>query len=485
MQTLIDKDLQSLQEARQLIAKANEAQQVLNRLDQQQIDGIVSAIAEAGERHAEKLARMASEETGFGRAADKVLKNRFASRTLYEALKNLKTVGILREDTAAKVIELGVPVGVVVGLVPSTNPTSTVLFKAMISLKAGNAIIFSPHPNAKNCILETVAIIDKAAQAAGAPCGAISALTLPTLEATQELMKNRGTKMILATGGEAMVRSAYSSGKPAIGVGPGNGPAFIDKSADVPLAVKRILASKTFDNGVICASEQSIIVEKAMEAEVTAELKRQGAHFLDEDESKKLAKFILRANGTMNPQIVGKSVAHIVMLADLKGVPDNARVLIARENQIGAKIPYSREKLAPILAFYVEDTVDDVLEKSVAILTHEGSGHTFCMHANDDALVKRFAQRIPASRIIVNSPAALGGIGATTNLFPSMTLGCGAVGGSSSSNNIGPLDLINIKRVAYGVREAEDLGGTSSSRGNLLDETIVNDIVKKILAQMI
>lgn len=488
MQQLIDKDLQSVQEARLLIKKANGAQAVLNEMTQEQIDAIVKAIAQAGEANAAKLAKMANEETGFGRYEDKIIKNRFASRGLYDAIKDLKTVGVLRELTDEKIIELGVPVGVVVGLVPSTNPTSTVIFKAMIALKAGNAIIFSPHPNAKDCILETVNIITKAAIAAGAPQGAINTLTLPTLEATQELMKNRGTKIILATGGEAMVRSAYSSGKPAIGVGPGNGPAFIDKSADVPKAVKRILASKTFDNGIICASEQSIIVEKAMEAPVMAELKKQGAHFLDERESQKLAKFILRANGTMNPQIVGKSVQNLVNLAGLEGVPENARVLIARETQIGAKIPYSREKLAPILAFYVEDNLDAVLEKSVMILRHEGSGHTFAIHAEDEALVKRFAAKIPASRIIVNSPAALGGIGATTNLFPSLTLGCGAVGGSSSSNNIGPLDLINIKRVAYGVREAEDLAGAAVSSQNsdlAVDETLINDIVRKILVQMI
>lgn len=488
MQTLADKDLLSVQEARDLIAKANSAQAVLNSMSQKQIDAIVQAIAEAGARHAERLAKLANEETGFGRWQDKVIKNCFASQFLYEAIKDQKTIGILREDHSSKIIDIGVPVGVVVGLVPSTNPTSTVLFKALISIKAGNAIIFSPHPNAKECILETVRIITKAAEAAGAPAGAISTLTIPTLEATQELMKNRGTKIILATGGEAMVRSAYSSGKPAIGVGPGNGPAFIDRSADVPMAVRRILASKTFDNGVICASEQSIIVEKAMAAKVEDELIRQGAYFLSDEESKRLAKFILRANGTMNPQIVGKSVAHIAMLADLPHVPEAARVLIARESQVGAKIPYSREKLAPILAFYVEEDVDAVLDKSVTILRHEGSGHTFCMHANDEALVKRFAKTVPASRIIVNSPGALGGIGATTNLFPSLTLGCGAVGGSSSSNNIGPLDLINIKRIAYGVREAEELSGQPNrpvQTAMLDNEALVDAIVSRILKEII
>lgn len=485
MQTLADKDLLSIQQARELIKRAQSAQVVLNGFDQAQLDAITKAIAQVGVRHGQALAKMAVAETGFGKAEDKAIKNHFASQVLYDSIKDEKTVGILSEDTDKHIIEIGVPVGVVVGLVPSTNPTSTVLFKAMIALKAGNTIIFSPHPNAKDCILETVRLVSQAAEAAGAPAGAISCLTIPTAEATQELMKNPGTKMILATGGEAMVRAAYSSGKPAIGVGPGNGPAFIDKSADIKLAIKRILDSKTFDNGVICASEQSIIVEKSIAAQVQSELQRQGAYILSETESKQLGKFILRANGSMNPQIVGKSAYHLARLADLPHVPENTRVLIAPESQVGADIAYSREKLAPILAFYVEDSVDDILEKCIAILQNEGRGHTFCIHANDEALIKRFALRIPASRIIVNSPGALGGIGATTGLQPSMTLGCGAIGGSSSSNNIGPKDLINVRRVAYGVREAEEVLHKLPTPAQVDTNTLVDAIVQKILQEII
>lgn len=487
---LLDKDLISIQEVRNLLKLAKEAQKELAQMSQPQIDRIVKAISDAGYQHATKLAKMANEETGFGKWEDKIIKNVFASKIVYEAIKDEKTVGIIAEDKQNKTIDIGVPVGVVAGIVPSTNPTSTVIYKAMISLKAGNSIVFSPHPNAKKSILETVNIISQAAEAVGCPKHAISTITVPTLMATQELMKHDHTALILATGGSAMVKSAYSSGTPAIGVGAGNGPAFIDKSADVKLAVKRILDSKTFDNGTICASEQSIIIEKCMEEKVVSELKAQGAYFLDDKERAQLAGFILRPNGSMNPQIVGKSVDHIAKLAGLTKVPTTARVLIAYESKVGHDVPYSREKLGPILAFYVENNVEDVLEKSIRILEHEGSGHTYCMHAKDDELVKRFSIRIPASRILINTMGALGGIGGSTSLFPALTLGCGAVGGSSSSNNIGPIDLINIKRVAYGVREMEDLRRDAPKAhtnlcGSDTNDELVNMLVQKIIEKLI
>lgn len=486
---LIDKDLQSIQEVRRLLKEAQKAHEILSTFNQCQIDKIVKAIADAGAAHAEKLAKMANEETGFGRWQDKVIKNLFGSKGVYEAIKDQKTIGILAENKEERTIDVGVPVGVIAGIVPSTNPTSTILYKSLIAIKAGSCIVFSPHPSAKNCIKETVEIISKAAEAAGCPKGAISTITIPTMEATQELMKHPITKLILATGGPGMVKSAYSSGTPAIGVGAGNGPAFIDKSADVRLAVKRIIDSKAFDNGTICASEQSVIVERCMEEKVVAEFKAQGGYFLDEQENKQLAKFILRPNGSMNPQIVGKSVEHIAKLAGLTKVPSTARVLIGKERNVGHEYPYSREKLAPILAFYVEENVDEVLKKSQEILHLEGRGHTFCIHANDEELVKRFALNIPASRILVNTLGSLGGVGGTTNLFPALTLGCGAVGGSSSSNNIGPIDLINIKRVAYGVKELETLREESGMNNHLAgcsnESMLVDEIVRRIMKQLI
>lgn len=488
---LKDKDLISVQETRNLLAEAEKAQRELAGMNQAQIDRIVKAISDAGAAHAEKLAKAAEEETGFGRWQDKVIKNLFAARTVYEAVKDEKTVGILHEDKERKVWDIGVPAGVIAGIVPSTNPTSTVIYKAMIALKGGNAIVFSPHPGAKKCILETVRILSEAACQAGCPRGAISAISVPTMDATQELMRNDKTALILATGGGAMVKSAYSSGTPAIGVGAGNGPAFIDKSADLKRAVKQILDSKTFDNGTICASEQSIIVERCMEEKVIRELKEQGAFILTQEQSRQLGKFILRANGTMNPLIVGKTCAQIASYAGLCGVPDSAKVLVGRETKVGADAPYSREKLAPILGLFVEENTDKVLERSKEILHLEGAGHTFSMHARDLDLVRKFALEIPASRFLVNTPGALGGIGATTDLFPALTLGCGAVGGSSSSNNIGPLDLINIKRVAFGTKELEELRNTTpqqptthSTTTNISQElidTIVNKIIKEFV----
>lgn len=488
---LIDKDLQSIQEVRSLLKEADVAQKVLAKFDQAKIDQIVKAIADACLAASERLAKMANEETGFGIWQDKVIKNVFGSKGIYEAIKDQKTIGILRDNTEEKTIDIGIPVGVIAGIIPSTNPTSTVMYKTLIAIKAGNCIVFSPHPGAKKCILETVKIIQDAAYKAGCPKGAIGCISIPTLQATQELMKSDYTKLILATGGYAMVKSAYSSGTPAIGVGAGNGPAFIDKSADVKLAVKRILDSKTFDNGTICASEQSIIVEKCMEEKVVSELKAQGAYFLSNQEAEQLAKFVLRANGTMNPQIVGKSVEQIAKLAGLTSVPKTARVVIAHESKVGHTAPFSREKLAPILAFYVEDNVDAVLDKVEEILMFEGMGHTFCMHANDHELVKRFSLRVPASRVMVNTLGALGGIGATTNLFPALTLGCGAVGGSSSSNNIGPMDLINIKRVGYGVKEIETLRQEASAscgancESSCSSNLLVDEIVRKIMKELI
>ena len=336
-----DKDLRSIQEVRWLVARAVVAQKELARMSQEKVDSICAAIAEACAGQAERLAKMAVEETGFGIWQDKVLKNLLGSTMTWEAVRDMKTVGIIREDKVRRVIEVGVPMGVVAALIPSTNPTSTAMYKSIISLKAGNAIVISPHPNAKNCIIETAKVIADAAKKAGAPDGIVQCITLPTMEATDALLKNRSIGIILATGGEAMVRAAYSSGNPALGVGPGNGPAYIEKSADIKAAVRRILDSKTFDNGTICASEQSIITEKCIEQEVVDELKRQGGYFMTDAESAQLSRFILRANGTMNPKIVGKNAQTLADMAGIR-IPEGTRVLISRQTRVGRDNPYSR-----------------------------------------------------------------------------------------------------------------------------------------------
>ena len=444
----MDKDLQSRQEARELLRQAEAAQRILAGFSQEKLDAIVKAVSQAFHSRAEELAELAVRETGFGNAADKTVKNQFASHRVWEAVKDMKTVGVLKEDPREKLWEVGVPVGVIAAIVPSTNPTSTVCYKAIIALKAGCAIVFSPHPKATQCTLLAAKIVAEAAEKAGAPKGAVGCLSLVSLEGTRELMEGKETRLILATGGPGMVRAAYSSGKPAIGVGAGNGPAYIHRSADVRHALGCILRSKTFDYGTVCASEQSIIVEECMEQQVRREGSAMGFYFMDKDEAGALAKLLFRPNGALNPEIVGKSGEKLAHRAGFP-VPNGTKVLVAREQEAGPTRPYSMEKLCPVLAFFVMENEDAVLRKAVEVLTHEGSGHTFAIHCEDRDVVRRFALQIPVSRFLVNTPAALGGIGATTKLFPALTLGCGAVGGSSSSNNISPLDLINIRRVAW------------------------------------
>ena len=477
----LSKDLLSRQEVRELVEKADKAGKILSKMSQEQIDAIVKAMAEAGEKHAEDLGRMAVEETGFGNPGDKAQKNIFASKNVYNAVKDIKTMGILRRDMEKKVWDVGVPVGVIAAIAPSTNPTSTVFYKAIIALKGGNTVVFSPHPGAKNCTLRAVKIITEAAEKAGCPEGAIGCISIPTMDAIDELMKHSKVRLILATGGGAMVKAAYSSGKPAIGVGAGNGPAYLHRSCDLEKAMDCIFFSKTFDNGTICASEQSIIYEKAMERQVKDALQKRGGHILTKEESDKLSKIILRCNGTMNPKIVGKSAAEIAKMAGLSGDALRAKILLAEESQVGAGYPYSGEKLCPILALYQVDCENQALALACAILQHEGSGHTFAIHAQDEAVIEKFSTQIPVSRFLVNTPAALGGIGLTTNLFPALTLGCGAVGGSSSSNNIGPLDLINIRRVAWGVRDMDGSPGHTTSEMPETNDALIAAITERLM----
>ena len=398
----LDMDLQSIQEVRDLIRNAKRAQEEFGTFDQNRIDGIVKAIAEACAANAERLAKMAVEETGFGIWQDKVLKNLLGSTITYEFIKDMKTVGVIHEEGAKGIMEVGVPMGVIAALIPSTNPTSTVMYKTLISLKAGNGIVISPHPGAKNCILETVKIIQEAAKKAGAPDGLIGAIHLTTMEATDALLKDSNIGVILATGGEAMVRAAYSSGNPAIGVGPGNGPSFIERTADVAEAVRRIFDSKTFDNGTICASEQSIVTERCIEAEVVEAVKRQGGYFMDAAQSEKVAKFILRDNGTMNPKIVGKSAQAIADMAGIQ-IPAGTRVLLSRQKEVSKRNPYTREKLCPLLAFFVEEGWQEACERSIQILQNEGVGHTMTIHSRDTDVIREFALKKPVSRLLVSS----------------------------------------------------------------------------------
>ncbi len=469
----LDKDLRARQEARELAKAAQDAQEKLARMDQAQLDRICHAVSLAFAQNAGALAKLAVEETGFGNVTDKTAKNKFASDTVWDAIRNMRVVGVLKEDPAEKLWEIGVPVGVIAAIVPSTNPTSTVCYKSLIALKSGNSIVFSPHPSALGCTLRAVQIVAQAAMRAGAPEGCVGCLTVGAMSGIQELMSTPQVRLILATGGPAMVKAAYSSGKPAIGVGAGNGPAYIHKSADVAKAIGAIVRSKTFDNGTVCASEQSIIVEKDMEELVRREGARQGFYFLDEAQAKALATHLFRPGG-MNPKTVGKSAGELANMAGFS-VPEGVKVLVARETRVGLDGPYSREKLCPVLGLFVEETQQAVLERSIEILHHEGRGHTFSIHAEDPQVVREFAMQIPVSRFLVNTPAALGGIGATTGLFPALTLGCGAVGGSSSSNNISPMDLVNIRRVAWDKEKPQI---------QAVDDSLVEILTTKILERL-
>ena len=469
----LDKDLLARQEARELARAAGRAQVALAGFSQAQLDAIVEAVAAAFAAQAFSLGEQAVKETGFGNARDKEIKNRFASQTVAQAVKGMKTVGVLSESEG--LWEIGVPKGVIAAIVPSTNPTSTVCYKAIIALKAGCPIVFSPHPKAIVCTRAAVDIVARAAEEAGAPAGAVSCLSIPSMAGCRELMGADPVRLILATGGPAMVKAAYSSGKPAIGVGAGNGPAYIHPTADVGAALDAICRSKTFDNGTICASEQSIVVEKQTEEAVLREGARRGFYFMNSREAQALAGLLFRPDGSLNPQIVGKTAIYLAELAGFS-VPRDTKVLVAREEEASPTHPYSMEKLCPVLAFYVMDSEDAVLATCQKVLSHEGAGHTLSIHARDKGVIRRFGEKIPVSRLLVNTPSAQGGVGLTTGLFPALTLGCGAVGGSSSSNNISPMDLIDIRRVAWG-RE------TPAPENTQLD-SLVELLTEKILKRL-
>ena len=481
---LQDHDLLSIQLVRNLIREAKAAQKQLAELSQAEIDAICAEMARTGAEHAVRLAKMANEETGFGRVDDKTIKNEFASAGLWDFIKDQKTVGIVNHDEQKGIMEVAVPMGVVAGIIPSTNPTSTVFFKAIIALKGANTIVFSPHPSARKCILEAAELMQQAVERAGGPKGAVGCLDCLSIQATNELMRHDDISLILATGGAAMVKAAYSSGNPAIGVGPGNGPAYIERTADIPLAVKRILDSKCFDNGTICASEQSVVTEEVIRDEVIAEFKKQGAYFLSPEEKQKVAAILMRGS-TMNPAIVGKTPQLIGKMAGLE-VPAGARVLIGFETEVGDKVPFSKEKLCTVLAFYTEKDWESACELSIRILLHEGAGHTMMIHSRNEEVIREFALKKPVSRLLVNTPGALGGVGATTNLAPSLTLGCGAVGGNSSSDNIGPQHLVNIRRVAWGARELDELRGKPAAAPAYIprEDDMVKLVLEKLLSKL-
>ena len=432
------------------VRRTREAQRTFAAYTQEQVDEIFRQVAMAANRARIPLAKEAALETGMGVMEDKVIKNHFAAEFVYNKYRDERTAGIVEEDKTNGFRRFAEPIGVVAGVIPTTNPTSTTIFKALLALKTRNGIIFSPHPRAKICTVHTARLLLEAAVKAGAPEGIIGWIDEPTVELSQRLMQHPDIALILATGGPGMVKAAYSSGKPAIGVGSGNTPAVIDEKADVAMAVNSILLSKTFDNGMICASEQSVIVVDAAHDAVRAEFEWRGGHFLDTDERARVAELIVR-NGKLNPAIVGQPAQKIAEMAGFT-VPDKTKVLLGEITKIGPDEPFSYEKLSPVLGFYRAADFAAAVEKAAELVEFAGLGHTSVLYTDpgDRGRMDRFAARMKTGRVLVNMPSSQGAIGDIYNfrLEPSLTLGCGSWGGNSISENVGVRHLLNIKTVA-------------------------------------
>ena len=441
-----DKDLVAQQQARDAVEAASFAFRTVAQFGQSKIDEICEAMARVALAESGRLGKLASEETGYGKAEDKREKNRCAAEDVWNYFRGLKTVGVVKETES--IVEIASPRGVVAAIIPSTNPTSTAIFKIIIALKSRNSIVLSPHPSAVGCIAETARVMRDEAVKLGLPGDAIICLTDSTIEGTEALMTHKKTAVILATGGTGLVRAAYSSGKPAFGVGPGNVPVFIERSANIAKAVADILTGTCFDYGTICASEQSVVVDAPVADQVREQFRQQGGHFLNSTEAEAVAKILLTPQRTLNAGIVGKSAAYIANLAGIS-IPEGTRCLLADCGGVGRDYPWSIEKLSPTLAFFVTDGVENGANRCQEILQFGGMGHTAGMHTQDRAAAIRYGEQMPAARVVINSPTTHGAIGFSTDLAPSMTLGCGSWGGNVTSDNISPHHLMDIKRVAF------------------------------------
>lgn len=450
MKTMRDREaIDNVEKLEEALLRLKSAQQTFATFTQEQVDKIFTAAATAANRERIPLAKMTVEETGMGVAEDKVIKNHFAAEYIYNTYKNTRTCGVLEEDKVFGYKTIAEPVGVIAAIIPTTNPTSTAIFKILIALKTRNAIIISPHPRAKQCTIATARLMLEAAVAAGAPEGIIDWIDEPSLDLSNLVM--RSADVILATGGPSMVKAAYSSGKPAVGVGAGNTPAIIDDTADILLAVNSIIHSKTFDNGMICASEQSVIVLDGIYDQVKAEFKKRGCHILSKSETEKIRKIII-INGSLNAKIVGQTAHTIAAMADVK-VPEDTKILIGEVESVDISEEFAHEKLSPVLAMYRAKDFNDALNKAEHLIADGGYGHTSSVYLDtltSQAKLEAFQARMKTGRVMVNTPSSQGGIGDLYNfkLLPSLTLGCGSWGGNSTSDNVGVVNLINIKKVA-------------------------------------
>ena len=444
----MDKDLASIQEARDAVAAAYAAWQTWGRASQQEVDRVCMAMAEAGYQASDRLGRLAQEETGYGVAAHKKLKNQFGSRNVWESIRDVKTVGVISHDPVRRLYEIAWPMGIVAALIPSTNPTSTAFFKCLIAVKARNGIVVSPHPAAVRCTFEAVEAMRMAAEAAGAPKGLIACLQQVSLPGTQELMTHRHTAIILATGGTAMVRAAHSTGKPAYGVGPGNVPVYVDRSADLEKAARYIVASKAFDYSTICATEQSVIADRPIAATLLELMQREGAYLTNPQETEALRRALFHPDGSINTAVVGRSAQFVASYAGFT-IPAHSRILLTPLTAVGRGEPLSHEKLTTVLGWYEADGWEKGCERCIELINTGGRGHTQIIYANDDKVIMAFGLEKPVFRILVNTMGTLGAIGLTAGVMPSMTLGSGGVGGAITGDNITATHLINVKRLAY------------------------------------
>ena len=484
----MDQDLLSIQEARDLTSRAFDAWKVWAKVSQEQVDRVCAAMADAAFNASERLGQMAHEETGYGVPAHKRLKNEFAARNVWESIRDIKTTGVIGHDPVKKIYEIAWPMGVVAALTPSTNPTSTVIYKILIAVKARDAIVIAPHPSAAKCCFETAALMAKVAEENGAPAGLISCMRHVSLAGTQELMSHKYVAVILATGGTPMVRAAHSTGKPAYGVGPGNVPAYVDRSADLEKAARYITASKAFDCSTICATEQAVIADKPIAARLREMMIKEGAYFTSEPETERLRGLLFTAEGGMVTSTVGKPAVHLARLAGIS-VPQGTRVLVTPLKKVGKEEPLSREKLTTVLGWYEADGWEAGCERCIELIQFGGRGHSLVIHATDDKVIMAFGLEKPVFRIAVNTMATLGAIGLTTGLFPSLTLGAGGVGGSITGDNVTTYHLFNVKRLAYELTPPPSAAlsvptGSPSQVASAEEiERVVRSVVQEILAQ--
>jgi acetaldehyde dehydrogenase (acetylating) len=486
--TLTDKDLLSIQEARQMVGRAYEAQKTWGFASQQDVDRVCEAMVQAAFLGSERLGRLAAEETGFGVPEHKKLKNEFASQHLWSRIKDIKTVGVIRNDEQNKIYEIAWPMGVVAALIPSTNPTSTVMNKILISVKARDAIVVAPHPSAVKCCLETAKVMADAAENAGAPKGLINCLSTITLPGTQEMMSHKRIAVILATGGSEMVKVAHSQGKPAYGVGPGNVPVYVDRSADLEKAARYIVASKAFDYSVICATEQAVIADKPIAARLRQLMESEGAYFVDQAQANALRKTLFHPDGSINVPSVGKSPQYLAAMAGIR-VPAHARILVASLDQVGREEPLSREKMTTVLGWYEANGWEAGCERCIELINFGGRGHSLMLHATDEKVIMAFGLEKPVFRIGVNTMGTLGSIGLTTSVMPSMTLGAGGIGGSITGDNVGVYHLFNIKRMAFETSRPPEMalrsGTTPAGPIYGPDPAEIEAVVEEVVQQII